>query len=534
VIVAYAEKRGNLWRARWRAPDGTLESKPGFTSRKDAEHYGRDQEAAIRANTYLDPRAGRITLSDWVNRWFPALDLEPTTLANYRYLIEVHILPAFGDRPLASLTAEEVSTWERGIAERGYSLRTARDARSTLVTVLGDAIPQHLQSNPAQRRRGKGRKGRRRIELHERAEKAWPTPLQALLIAERCAALSGCDTDFVMIITIAYTGMRWSEAIGLRPASVRADQLSIEWKLYELRGRFYLGRPKDGSIRPADLPSFLAELLAGHVTVYGSRTCTCRNPEPPWCPGDRYVFLGPGRGHFRRSGYGERFFRPAADGWYPARGQRAAAPVLADVSCSFPGRPVPSWPAPITGEPFEVPSGRGITRLASDATTGRCAHCGRAFRRRIDGTLTAHNTGGRRCAGGGQPPAEDTALATWLPVLPRLTPHGLRHGHQTWMEEAGISDLLRSERMGHEVPGMRGVYGHVTPAMRADLTTMLQERWEASFRERARLSSRSIVPVLDALLAAHREPPTKIGSHLAPKIGHQRTTRLAERKKSGC
>jgi integrase len=316
--MAYAEKRGNLWRARWRAPDGTLESKPGFTSRKDAESYGRDQEAAIRANTYLDPRAGRITLTDWVNRWFPALDLEPTTLANYRYLIEVHILPVFGDRPLASLTAEEVSTWERGIAERGYALRTARDARSTLVTVLGDAIPQHLQSNPAQRRRGKGRKGRRRIELHERAEKAWPTPLQALLIAERCAALSGCDTDFVMIITIAYTGMRWSEAIGLRPAFVHADQLSIEWKLYELRGRFYFGRPKDGSIRPADLPSFLAELLTSHIAAHGSRMCTCRNPEPPWCPGDRYVFLGPGRGHFRRSGYGERYFRPAADGWYPA------------------------------------------------------------------------------------------------------------------------------------------------------------------------------------------------------------------------
>jgi hypothetical protein len=70
------------------------------------------------------------------------------------------------------------------------------------------------------------------------------------------------------------------------------------------------------------------------------------------------------------------------------------------------------------------------------------------------------------------------------------------------MEEAGISDLLRSERMGHEVPGMRGIYGHVTPAMRAALTTMLQERWEGSLSERAQLAPRSIVPVLDALLTA--------------------------------
>lgn len=69
--MAYAEKRGKLWRARWRAPDGTLESKPGFTTRRAAEEYGSDHEAAIRANTYVDPRAARITLTDWVNSWFP-------------------------------------------------------------------------------------------------------------------------------------------------------------------------------------------------------------------------------------------------------------------------------------------------------------------------------------------------------------------------------------------------------------------------------------------------------------------------------
>ncbi len=57
------------------------------------------------------------------------------------------------------------------------------------------------------------------------------------------------------------------------------------------------------------------------------------------------------------------------------------------------------------------------------------------------------------------------------------------------MEESGISDLLRSERMGHEVPGMRGVYGHVSPAMRADLTVTLQERWEASLRRVASLGA---------------------------------------------
>jgi integrase len=106
-------------------------------------------------------------------------------------------------------------------------------------------------------------------------------------------------------------------------------------------------------------------------------------------------------------------------------------------------------------------------------------------------------------------------------VLPGLTPHGLRHGHQTWMDEDRIADVLKSERMGHEIPGMRGVYSHVSDAMRAELKAALQERWAASLRERARLAPHSIVPVLDALLAKQGGSHNKIGSQIAPKIGHQ-------------
>jgi hypothetical protein len=118
-------------------------------------------------------------------------------------------------------------------------------------------------------------------------------------------------------------------------------------------------------------------------------------------------------------------------------------------------------------------------------------------------------------------PAGDMTLASWLPVLLSLTPHGLRHGRQTWMDEDRIADVLKSERMGHEVPGMRGVYSHVSDAMRAELKAALQERWETSLRERARLAPRSMVPVLDAFLAKQGGSPNKIRSQTAPKNGQE-------------
>jgi hypothetical protein len=54
------------------------------------ENYGHDQEAAIRNNSHVDPGRGRITLTERVNRWFTALDLELNTLSTCRYVIEAH------------------------------------------------------------------------------------------------------------------------------------------------------------------------------------------------------------------------------------------------------------------------------------------------------------------------------------------------------------------------------------------------------------------------------------------------------------
>jgi hypothetical protein len=173
-----------------------------------------------------------------------------------------------------------------------------------------------------------------------------------------------------------------------------------------------------------------------------------------------------------------------------------------------------AWPG------ISATSGRGVVRLVNDAATRRCAVCGRAWPRRLDGFVIAHKAGGGRCEGSGQPPAADQTVASWLPVLIGLTPHGLRHGHRTWMDEDRVTDVLKSERMRHEVPGMRGVYSHVSTAMRAELTTALQERWTASLRERAQLAPRSVVPVLDALLTQQPPPHDKIGSQMAPRIGH--------------
>jgi len=54
----------------------------------------------------------------------------------------------------------------------------------------------------------------------------------------------------------------------------------------------------------------------------------------------------------------------------------------------------------------------------------------------------------------------------------------IRHAHKAWLDEDGHSKFAVESRMGHEVPGVEGVYSSVTVAMEKAIMKTLQERWE--------------------------------------------------------
>ncbi|MEU9444596.1 integrase [Streptomyces sp. NPDC048304] len=81
--------------------------------------------------------------------------------------------------------------------------------------------------------------------------------------------------------------------------------------------------------------------------------------------------------------------------------------------------------------------------------------------------------------------ARDAKQARWrrpaLPAVPSFAGRRLyllRHGHKSWLDEDGHSRYAVETRMGHEVPGVEGVYSSVTVAMERAIMKTLQERWE--------------------------------------------------------
>ena len=511
--MAYAEKRGKgsaPWRVKYKVPGGEA-SQSGFETKQAALHWGRDQEASVRAGTWTDPTAGEITVTEWIDRWKAVQDVGLSTTDNREYLIRRFIWPYWGARQLSSLTGEEIAVWENGLpAAAGVSRRTARDARSLLHTILGDAAaarPALILFNPAVRPRNRGRRTGRRLDRSP--QRVWATPLEILLAAERAALLASRDDEFTMLVTIAYTGMRWGETIGLERDLLLPTLINVEWQLREIRGRFFRLPPKDDSYRstnweplvPVDIPAFLAELLATQADKHARQRCACAREHGGT---GRYVFYSPDGSHYRRSNFARRVFRPACDGRYqPVRG-RPGNLVVVDAT-SWPGSPVASWSPAVPERPFSPPSGRGTPHLVSMGGTGHCPSCGRTVKLRLDGTTITHKTKDESCPGSGHQPSADAPLACWLPVKDGLTPHGLRHSHKTWMAEDGIPEILAEQRLGHDIPGMRGLYAHASQRMREELLAALQARWAESLRERADVDPHSPVPLLDRLLAPFRD-----------------------------
>jgi len=143
-------------------------------------------------------------------------------------------------------------------------VNSARKCRKLLALILSDAVTADLITRNAARvpRRKGMAASEARAAAAQAGQEPWTNPLQALLIAERTALLSGRDEEFVQVITMHYTGMRWGEMIGLEAPSVKPASIRIWWQLAEVYGVFVKIPPKYRSRRTIDIAPFLWDLLS--------------------------------------------------------------------------------------------------------------------------------------------------------------------------------------------------------------------------------------------------------------------------------
>lgn len=337
--MAYVERRKNDFRARWKRPDGSYDSKGGFLDYDVALAYGRGQETDVHRGVYYDRRDGDVTLAEWAALWLAAIDVRTTSVRNYRKRLRCHILPTWGDVTLAAMAESplKVRKWEKDLRASGLSANYISGILLVFRMLLDDAVTEELiKKSPASapnRRRG-------RYERPVKPETVFGTPEQVLALAENARTLWGL-TGHAFVLTKAYTGMRLGEMYGLRreycyplwPAhepdpdrKVRAAAVKrygnmpavhVQWQyMYDkddadTKGVPVLAEPKYGSRRTLVIPPFLAELLCDVLDSHDSE----------------WVFPAIKGGNLLLSDFNSYYWHPILDG-APERTGRYRRPAI--------------------------------------------------------------------------------------------------------------------------------------------------------------------------------------------------------------
>ena len=246
-------RNGKLsWRAHYRDPAGRQRNRT-FGRKVDAERFLTTVESSKLVVSYIDPALARLTVGEWASRWLEGqTHLKPSTREGYAGILRAHVLPRWGKVKLADVTHSDVQAWVSTLGV-SRSPATVRRVHRVLALLLAMAVKDgRLVRNPATGvNLPRVVTGERRFLTHEQVD--------------TLAAL--CGVYRLVVLFLAYTGVRWGEMAALRVG--RLDLLRRRAEIVEsvtlVRGVQTWGSPKGHERRSVPIPRFLVDELAAHV-----------------------------------------------------------------------------------------------------------------------------------------------------------------------------------------------------------------------------------------------------------------------------
>jgi integrase len=279
---------------RYRDPTGRPRTKT-FRRRSDADRYARTVEVDKDRGLFVDPKLARTPLAEVAAAWLAS---NPGKRGGSRdrdeQVVNGHIVPALGERPVGSLTPADV----QGLVNRWAAARAPRTVRreyAVLRAILNYALRLDMV----------GRSPCRGINLPE------VTPLRrhvvsAVEVARLADGLGGVGQLGPMVYVAVVEGMRWGEVAGLRVGHLDFDARTLAVRETVVRGRrgvIGFGEPKSAAgRRTLAAPVGLMTMLADHMAAKGLAAAD----------GQALLFTAPGGGFLRYSNWVRRSWYPAA------------------------------------------------------------------------------------------------------------------------------------------------------------------------------------------------------------------------------
>lgn len=249
-MKAEKDKKTGKWLIQYRYTDWQgkrrKSTKRGFATKREAEKWLRNFLITQKANFDMKfEEFWKMYCADMETR------LREHTMRTKKYIVELKILPYFGNKRVNDITAADIRQWQNELIKMGYSPTYLKTINNQLSAIFNYAVRYYdLKSNPCAKAGSMGKSKAEEMDFWTGEE-----------FRKFIDSVMNKRLSYMAFMTLYWTGMRLGELLALNPKDVDLEKRTISiTKSYQRLGKKDVITPPKipKSKRVITIPEFLA------------------------------------------------------------------------------------------------------------------------------------------------------------------------------------------------------------------------------------------------------------------------------------
>lgn len=249
-MKAEKDKKTGKWLIQYRYTDWQgkrrKSTKRGFATKREAEEWLRNFLITQKADFDMKfENFWKMYYADMETR------LREHTMRTKKYIVELKILPYFGNKRVNDITAADIRQWQNELIKIGYSPTYLKTINNQLSAIFNYAVRYYdLKSNPCAKAGSMGKSKAEEMDFWTGEE-----------FRRFIDSVMNKRLSYMAFMTLYWTGMRLGELLALNPKDVDLEKRTISiTKSYQRLGKKDVITPPKTpkSKRVITVPEFLA------------------------------------------------------------------------------------------------------------------------------------------------------------------------------------------------------------------------------------------------------------------------------------
>lgn len=249
-MKAEKDKKTGKWLIQYRYTDWQgkrrKSTKRGFATKREAEEWLRNFLITQKADFDMKfEDFWKMYCADMETR------LREHTMRTKKYIVELKILPYFGDKRVNDITAADIRQWQNELIKMGYSPTYLKTINNQLSAIFNYAVRYYdLKSNPCVKAGSMGKSKAEEMDFWTGEE-----------FRKFIDSVMNKRLSYMAFMTLYWTGMRMGELLALNPKDIDLEKrtFSITKSYQRLGKKDVITPPKTPkSKRVITIPEFLA------------------------------------------------------------------------------------------------------------------------------------------------------------------------------------------------------------------------------------------------------------------------------------